>query len=214
MNKLTKEATKIENVQKTRKTQKRKKSKFYQTLLIKAIAFEYILAFIILFVAFLYVTNKSYQEQILLKNQIIEIQEQFIKIYKEPKAEIKVEEKITSADREMIARLLYLEGRGESIECQRAIVSVVINRLNSGYWGDTVKEVIYAKNQFEPANKIPNTTPNKMQYDAVDYVLDNGTTIPSWVLYFRASYHFDWQGYTKYAQMSNTFFGGHENDKR
>lgn len=209
MNKLTKEVKKVEEVQKVRRTQRKKKSKFNKELLIKVIAFEYIIAFIILFVAFLYETNKSYQEQIVLKNQIIEIQEQVIQIYKEPKAQIKVEEKITSADREMIARLLYLEGRGESIECQRAIVSVVINRLNSGYWGDTIKEVIYAKNQFEPANQIKNTTPTQVQYDAVDYVLENGITIPSWVLYFRASYHFNWQGYTKYEQMSNTYFGGY-----
>ena len=75
-----------------------------------------------------------------------------------------------------------------------------------------MKEVIYAQNQFEPVLKglLPNTKPLQAQYDAIDYVLETGTTLPSWVQYFRASYHFGWQDYTQYKAIDNTYFGGFE----
>lgn len=113
-------------------------------------------------------------------------------------------------DRELLAKLLYCEGRGESVECQKAIVSVVINRLNNGYWGDTINKVVYAKGQFTPAlnGTLENVTPTKTQYEVVDYILENGSTLPSWVMYFRASYHFNWKGYTPYCAIDNTYFGG------
>lgn len=110
-------------------------------------------------------------------------------------------------DRETLARLVFLEANTESLECQKAIVSVIINRVNSGYWGNTVNSVVYAKNQFTPASRIPYTTPTDINYEAVDYVLENGVTLPSYVLYFRANYHFNWFGYVPYTSMGSTYFG-------
>lgn len=121
---------------------------------------------------------------------------------------------ITPEDRETLARLVYLEGNVESLECQKAIVSVVINRLNSGYWGNTINSVIYARNQFTPASRIPYTTPTATNYEAVDYVLTNGITLPSYCLYFRAGYHFSWRGYVPYTSMGNTYFGYMAKDKQ
>lgn len=123
---------------------------------------------------------------------------------------IKAQGKLEVDDRELLARLLYCEGGGESIECQRAIMSVIVNRLNSGYWGNTFSSVVYAKGQFSPVSSgaLNKAKPSQTQYDVVDYVLENGTTLPSWVLYFRASYHFSWKGYTPYCNIDNTYFGG------
>lgn len=139
--------------------------------------------------------------------------EEVVEIKEEPKTKIvtqKTQEKLNVDDRELLARLLYCEGRGESIECQRAIISVVVNRLNSGYWGNTYSSVVYAKGQFSPVSSgaINNVKPSQTQYEVVDYVLENGTTLPSWVMYFRASYHFNWKGYTPYCAIDNTYFGG------
>jgi spore germination cell wall hydrolase CwlJ-like protein len=121
---------------------------------------------------------------------------------------------ITPTDRETLVRLVYLEGNIESIECQKAIASVVINRLNSGYWGNTINGVIYAPNQFAPASRIARATPTATNYEAVDYVLTNGVTLPSYVLYFRAGYHFSWNGYVPYTSMGNTYFGYMSKDKK
>ena len=121
--------------------------------------------------------------------------------------------KITSKEREMLARLVYREANVESLECQKAVVSVVINRWQNGYWGNTLDDVVYSENQFSPAHLIPQTTPTEINYEAVDYVLKNGCTIPNYVLYFRADYHFKWSGYVPYQQIDNTYFGYQSKDK-
>lgn len=120
---------------------------------------------------------------------------------------------ITSVEREMLARLVFREGNTESIECQRAIVSVVINRWQSGLWGDALEEVVYAENQFEPANLLYCTTPVETNYEVVDYIIENGVTIPEYVMYFRIQYHFKWDGYTPYKKIDHTYFGYMEKDK-
>jgi hypothetical protein len=120
---------------------------------------------------------------------------------------------VTSEEREMLARLVYREANIESIECQMAVVSVVINRWENGYWGETIKDVIYAQCQFQPASLLDQTTPNNTNYAAVDHVLKNGVTMPYYVLYFRADRHFSWDGYHAYTQIDKTYFGYMEKDK-
>lgn len=121
---------------------------------------------------------------------------------------------ITSVEREMLARLVYREANTESIECQEAIVSVAINRWQDGRWGDTLEEVVYAKDQFSPANLLYCTTPNETNYEAVDEVIQNGCTIPEYVLFFRADYHFKWDGYKAYQKIDSTCFGYMKEDKK
>ena len=119
---------------------------------------------------------------------------------------------ITPEEREMLARLVFLEANTESIECQKAIVSVVINRWQDGYWGDNLHDVVYAKGQFTPASQIPYTTPVSTNYEAVDYVLQYGETLPQYVLYFRTDYHFNWYGYRGYTNIDRIYFGYMEKD--
>lgn len=137
-----------------------------------------------------------------LTNWLRELSEQ-----QEPKIEEKKQAyNITPAERELLAKLLYHEARGESLECQKAVTSVILNRVESGKWGDSLEKVIYAKNQFEPVSKglLPNTKPLAKQYEAIDYVIENGATVPANVLYFRADKYFDWG--TNYMAMDNTYF--------
>ena len=119
---------------------------------------------------------------------------------------------ITPEEREMLARLIFLEANTESLDCQKAIVSVIINRWQSGYWGNTLHSVVYAKNQFTPASQIPYTTPTSINYEAVDYVIQNGVTVPQYVLYFRANYHHKWKGYSGYVVYDHTYFGYMQKD--
>ena len=120
---------------------------------------------------------------------------------------------ITSAEREMLARLVYREANIESLECQMAVASVVINRWQDGRWGDTLEDVIYSPCQFTPANLLYKTTPTELNYTAVDLVLQNGCTLPPYCMYFRADYHFDWDGYKPYTQIDTTCFGYFVADK-
>lgn len=105
---------------------------------------------------------------------------------------------ISEYEREMLARLLYTEARGESIECQKAVVSVVLNR------GKDIISTITAPGQFDLGNKLDNVKPLQTQYDVVDYVLNNGITIPSDVIYFRANFYHSWA--EDYIQIDHTYF--------
>lgn len=103
-------------------------------------------------------------------------------------------------DRELLARLLYTEARGESIECQRAVVSVVLNRAKTS----TIEKVIKAPGQFDLGNKLDNIKPLQTQYDVVDYVLANGVTIPEDVIYFRSGHFHSFA--EDYKQIDHMYF--------
>ena len=126
---------------------------------------------------------------------------------------------ITNQEREMLARLVYLESSICSAECQRAVVSVVFNRLESNRWKKdvnddgviTLYDIIYYPNAFTPAYLIDSTTPNQEAYDAVDYVLEHGITVPTYVRYFRTKHDFSWEGYKNYTVIDNVYFGYFEN---
>lgn len=53
-------------------------------------------------------------------------------------------------DRYLLANLIYCEAGGESYEGQLAVGAVVINRVLSSCYPDTVSGVIYQKSQFSP----------------------------------------------------------------
>ncbi len=84
---------------------------------------------------------------------------------------------ITSADRDILAKIVYLEARDQSYLGQKAVAEVIFNRILSDEFPDTVEKVIFQKNQFTPAYRIPYTTPTQEQYDAVDEVLSEIYTV-------------------------------------
>lgn len=112
---------------------------------------------------------------------------------------------VTDEEREELVRLVHLEGNNQSIECQKGICSVVFNRLESPYFeGNTLEEIIYATGQFTTAKNIPSAVPTQTNYDAVDYVIKNGPTLPYYVCFFRSAYYF--KEYTPYCNINNTYF--------
>ena len=116
---------------------------------------------------------------------------------------------VTAEERELLAKLVYCEANTESVECQKAIVSVVFNQLESGKWGDTLEEVIYYGNNYSPVvfGLLDTAEPTATNYEAVDSVLENGPTLPTYVRYFRADYHHKWKGYKGYKTIDNVYFG-------
>lgn len=57
----------------------------------------------------------------------------------------------SDGDRKLLANLIYCEAGGEPYEGQQAVGAVVINRLLSAEFPDTMSGVIYQKSQFSPA---------------------------------------------------------------
>lgn len=124
---------------------------------------------------------------------------------------------ITAEERDMIATLVFLESSVCSTECKRAIVSTIFNRLDSGKWQKdmnkdgtiTLYDVVYYPNAFSPSNLIDSyrNETTKECYEAVDYVVMNGPTIPAEVRYFRTKHDFGWKNYANYCVMDNVYFG-------
>lgn len=143
---------------------------------------------------------------------IVEVTKE-IEVTKEVKVPVEVEPtytyEVSSEEREMLARLVFLEANTESIDCQMAIVSTIINRWQYGHWGDTLADVVYSQDQFTPSGQIWKTTPGEANYEAVDRVLKDGVTLPEYVMYFRLDWGFSnvWDGYVEYMKIDNVCFG-------
>lgn len=100
----------------------------------------------------------------------------------EPEPEPRYEE-ITAEERELLARVVYAESNTEPIEGQIAVAQVVLNRVRSESFPDTVSEVIYQERQFSTAPILDSVTPTENNYEAVDLAFEL-EVVPYDVLYF------------------------------
>ena len=72
---------------------------------------------------------------------------------------------ITEDDIAMLANLIYCEARGESYEGKLAVASVVVNRILSSKFPDTMAGVIYQKGQFAPVTSTKNSFVEALAYN-------------------------------------------------
>lgn len=136
------------------------------------------------------------QEKV-IESQIEEIEPEVV----EPEPYLEM----TEDDVYELATLVYLESGTESYECQKAIASVVIHRMQNDDL--TLQEVIYAKNQFSPAYLIAESCPSDSTLAAVKDVLQNGPCIPNYVTFFRADYYHNWSELIiPYCVIDHTYF--------
>ena len=85
---------------------------------------------------------------------------------------------------QLIAKVVWVEARGESKEGQQAVAEVVLNRLVSDNFADTLNGVIYAENQFRSAKFLKEAQPYQLQYEAVENALYGPYILPEDVYYF------------------------------
>lgn len=116
---------------------------------------------------------------------------------------------ITAEERELIARLVHCEASNQSQKCRIAVASVIFNRLDAGKWGNTITEVINYPCAFTPVlyEQLYVWDIDECDYAAVDYVIMNGPTVPTYVRYFRANHDHRWKGYANYCVYEDTYFG-------
>lgn len=112
---------------------------------------------------------------------------------------------ITEEERELLAKAVYLEAGNQSITGQRAVVEVILNRVMSESFPDTIEEVLYQPGQFATAPQLTSAIPNEDQYRAVDLTLESSTPIlEPYVLFFATGLP-DWQ--MKYEKIGAHYFG-------
>ena len=96
----------------------------------------------------------------------------------------------SEGDRYLLANLIYCEAGGEPYAGQVAVGSVVINRVLSSVYPDTVTGVIYQNKQFSPVGSgrlalaLAEDRATAKCYQAADEVMSGATNVGNCV-YFR-----------------------------
>lgn len=102
---------------------------------------------------------------------------------------------IVSVDQKLLAKLVYAEARGESYKGQVAVAAVVLNRVSSSSFPNTISGVIYQTGAFScvsngSINNTPNNTAIRAALDAMNgwdptngclYYYNPGKTSDSWI---------------------------------
>lgn len=92
---------------------------------------------------------------------------------------------VSSADRDLMAKILYLEANNQSTEGQQAVVEVILNRVVNSRFPNSVQEVIYQQGQFTSVKSLGRAQPSARTYEIVDQVLAGEThVVPTDVVYF------------------------------
>ena len=87
----------------------------------------------------------------------------------------------TQADLDLLSRLIYAEAGCAWIPdwVQRMVGSVVLNRVESQYYPDTIREVIYQPGQYAPTwDGSLQKTPDARTIENARYLLEHGSICP------------------------------------
>lgn len=86
-----------------------------------------------------------------------------------------------------LAKFLHYEARYNSVKGQRAVASVIVNRVlnESHHFPDTITGVLFQPGQFVSKAKLQNIVPNETVIASARYVLqEHGPTLPKKVLFY------------------------------
>ena len=116
----------------------------------------------------------------------------------------KVEPVVDPEELDLLARLIQEEAGSDwcTDELQRAVGSVVLNRMDDKRYPDTMHGVIYQKGQYSTAKRLDKTTPTERVRKNAEYLLANGSTLPEDVI-FQANFK---QGKV-YKELQGVYFG-------
>lgn len=97
---------------------------------------------------------------------------------------------VSREDCELIAKIVYLEARGEPLEGQQAVAEVILNRVAADNFPDSVEEVVFqgmdgnGALQFTTARCLDEAEPSDEQYAAVGQALYGEPVLPMDVVFF------------------------------
>lgn len=108
-------------------------------------------------------------------------------IYKEDKPYVEPRYpgvELTWEEQQLLAKLIWLEARGESKEGQQAVAEVVLNRLVSDKYPNNLHDLIYGEGQFRTTKFLGEAEAWQAQYDAIDSALAGPYILPMDVTHF------------------------------
>ena len=127
---------------------------------------------------------------------------------------VKYDNVISAGDRQILYKVVSMEC-DTGYEGSLAVISCMLNRLESDKYPDDLMEVVREKEQFsayydKKTESYPyvNREPSEECIQAVDDALSGKKrNLPSYILYFRSSAYKKLKGYKKYGQIGdNTYF--------
>ncbi|MEW4368518.1 cell wall hydrolase [Paenibacillus kandeliae] len=93
---------------------------------------------------------------------------------------------LSDKERLMLERIVMAEAEGEPYKGKVAVANVVLNRLRSANFPDTIKDVLYQKYQFSPVGngRFDRVKPNADSIKAVREALQGRKEVPDNTYYF------------------------------
>ena len=102
----------------------------------------------------------------------------------EEETQTELETKYTEYDFELLARVIEAEAGGESDYHKLCVGTVVMNRVDSEKYPDTIEGVIYQPGQYQcVTNSHINKEPSESSYEAAKSILDGRRMFRSSVVY-------------------------------
>lgn len=96
---------------------------------------------------------------------------------------------VSEEEYELLAKIVYLEARGECAEGQQAVVEVIFNRVLDPRFPDTVEGVIYAPGQFCTVPMLDSAYPGETQYAAIEAALQSDGIVGDAVYFSTKAYN-------------------------
>lgn len=103
---------------------------------------------------------------------------------------------VSDSDLDILAKIIYAEAHGESYQGKVAVGAVVLNRVRSPRYPNTIKGVVFARNQFTPVSSgtYYSAKPGTEEYNAAKEALSgidptNGALTFYAYKYSKSSYH-------------------------
>lgn len=179
--------------------QKDKVISFILVYIITAIAFVSILAFTVGFIFIIKEIGIKSNYNITYNISIVEQTSKYeikTKPKDKPKDEIKtkpkeskkvekVETDIIDKDTHLLAQIINAEAKGEPYNGKVAVGNVILNRIKSPHFPDTVRDVVYQKGQFSPVSDGSiNNEPNSESIKAAKEAMNGYKVVGDDVIYF------------------------------
>lgn len=112
---------------------------------------------------------------------------------------------LEDSDIDLMARVVMSEAGGESDDCKEAVATVILNRMFSPKYPNTISEVIYQRGAFSTAdNGEPTEACYLAIYSALTYYGSDSAIVPYCCYYFRGGHY---HGFAQdYCKIDNLYF--------
>ena len=91
---------------------------------------------------------------------------------------------LTFEEKTLLAQMIWVEARGESKDGQQAVAEVVLNRMVSENFPNTIEKVILQKDAFRSAPLLDTAEPYDTQFEAIERAVYGPYVLPVEVYYF------------------------------